>query len=112
MALLATQTISRAGLTPALQAASSGGDSWEPSSTTFLVAKNGSASSITVTVATTATAFGQPISNVAVPVAAGAEVWFGPFDPGMVAQSGTNLGNLTYSAVTSLTIAAVQCLPS
>ncbi len=94
---------------PAYQAASSGGDEWQPSSNTFLAAKNGSGSPITVTITTTATIFGQPISNIAVAVPAGAEVFFGPFDPGEVAQSGSGLGSLTYSAVTSLTVAAVQC---
>lgn len=109
MALIQTQPLIQAGLTPAFQAASAGGDNWEPSGTTFLAAKNGSMAQITVTVATTASIYGQPISNIAVPVPAGAEVWFGPFDPGEVAQPGTNLGSLTYSAVTSLTIAAVSC---
>lgn len=109
MATLLTQTIQQAGLTPSFQAASSGGDSWTPATTTFLAVKNGSGSPITVTIATTATIYGQPISNIAIPVAAGAEVWFGPFDPGEVAQPGLGLGNLTYSAVTSVTIAAISC---
>ena len=106
---MVTQVISQAGLSPAFQAASSSGDQYAPGASTFLAAKNGSGSQITVTVVTTATAFGQPISNIAVPVPAGAEVWFGPYDPGEVAQSGSTLANLTYSAVTNLTIAAIQC---
>lgn len=109
MALLTTQAIGAAGLAPAFQAASAGGDSWAPTSSTFIAAKNGSGAQITITVVTTATAFGQPISNVAVPIPAGGEVWFGPFDPGMVAQPGSTLADLTYSGVTSLTIAAIQC---
>lgn len=111
MALIQTQAITAAGLTPAFQAASAGGDTWDPTTFTFLAAKNGSGAQITITVATTATIYGQPIGNVAVPVPAGAEVWFGPFDPGMVAQAGSNLGSLTYSAVSGLTIAAVSCQP-
>lgn len=94
---------------PAYQAASAGGDSWQPSSNTFLAAKNGSGASITITVTTTATIYGQPISNIAIVVPSGAEVFFGPFDPGEVTQPGSGLGNLTYSAVTSLTVAAVRC---
>lgn len=94
---------------PAYQSASSGGDEWQPSSNTFLVFRNGSGSQITVTVVTTAALFGQPIGNVAIAVPAGAELFAGPFDPGEVAQPGSGLANLTYSAVTSLTVAAVQC---
>lgn len=108
MALLSTQVISQAGMQPSFQAASSGGDQWEPASDVFLAAKNGSGSQITVTVVTTALAYQQPISNIAIPVPAGAEVWFGPFDPGEVVQAGTNLASLTYSSATGLTIAAIQ----
>lgn len=109
MALLQTQTIAQAGLTPALQAASSSGDTWEPATTTFLAFKNGSGSQITVTVQTTASFYGQPLSNVAIPIPAGAEVWAGPFDPGQVRQQGSNLAGLTYSSVTGLTVAAISC---
>jgi len=109
MSLIQTQAITAAGLTPSFQAASSGGDQWEPASNVFLAAKNASDAQITITVATTAVAYGQPISNVAVPIPAGGEVWFGPYDPGMVAQPGTNLADLTYSSVSGLTIAAVSC---
>lgn len=109
MSLLTTQVIGQAGIQPAYQAATSGGDSYSPTSNTFLAAKNGSGAPITVTVVTTAAIFGQPISNIAISVPAGAEVFFGPFDPGEVAQPGTGLGDLTYSAVTSLTVAAMQC---
>ena len=112
MALIPTQTISQGGLQPSLQAASSGGDTYQPSSSTFLQIKNGSGSQITVTVVTTATAYGQPISNIALAVPAGAEVFAGPFDPGEVQQPGSTLANLTYSAVTSLTIAAISCPPA
>jgi hypothetical protein len=109
MAVLITQTVTTSGLTPAYQAASSGGDQWEPSSTTFLAFKNGSGAAITVTVATTATAYGQPISNVAISVPASSEVFAGPFDPGMVQQPGSSLANLSYSSTTSLTVAAINC---
>ena len=112
MALLQTQTITQAGLAPSLQAASVGGDQYYPTSSTFLYVKNGSGAPITVTVATTATIFGQPISNVAVSVPAAGEEMLGPYDPGMVAQPVTNLANVTYSAVASLSIAAISCPPA
>lgn len=112
MAVLLTETITQGGISPAYQAASAGGDQYTPSSTTFLSFKNGSGGQITVTLATTAVAFGQPIGNIAIPVAAGAEVFCGPFDPGAVQQPGTPYANLTYSAVTSFTVAAVSCPPT
>lgn len=112
MALIETQTVTQAGLSPGLQAASAGGDQWLPASSTFLYFKNGGGSQVTVTIATTATVYGQPISNISVAVPAGGEVMCGPFDPGEVAQPGTNLGQLTYSATAGLTLAAISCPPS
>jgi hypothetical protein len=109
MAILVTQKTSASGLTPSFQAASSGGDQYEPASDTILYFKNGSGSPITVTVVTTASIYGQPISNVSVTVPANGEILAGPYDPGMVAQSGSSLANLTYSGVTSLTVAVIQC---
>lgn len=109
MATLITQPISQAGLSPAYQSASSGGDQYTPSSVTFIALKNGSGSPITLTVVTTATIYGQPIGNIAVPIAAGAEVFCGPFDPGEVQQPGSSLANLTYSGVSNLTVAAISC---
>ena len=95
MAVLLTQPIAQSGLQPAYQAAAVGGDQYTPSSITFLAFKNGSGAPITVTVVTNASLFGQPISNVAVAVAAGAEVFCGPWDPAMVQQTGSSLANLT-----------------
>lgn len=112
MSILLTQRISQAGLAPAYQAASAGGDQYTPSSTTFLALKNGSGSQITLTVVTTASAFGQPIGNIAVPIPANAEVFCGPFDPGEVQQPGSSLANISYSGVSSLTVAAISCPPA
>lgn len=109
MSLIATQTVTQAGLSPSLQACSSDGDTYAPSATTFLYVKNGDTAQHTVTVHTTATAYGQPISNVAVPIPAGTEMMFGPFDPGMVANPETTLATITYDAVTSMTVAAINC---
>lgn len=109
MAVLVTQKTTASGLTPSFQSAASGGDSYEPASNTFLYLKNGSGSPITVTIVTTATIYGQPISNVSVVVPAGGESLAGPYDPGMVAQPGSSLANLTYSGVTNLTVAVIQC---
>lgn len=108
MSMIATQTVTSAGLTPSLQACSSGGDTWSPGATTMLYIKNGDSVQHTVTVVTTATVYGQPISNVAIPIPAGGEVMAGPFDPGMVANATTTLATVTYDVVTSMTIAAIK----
>lgn len=112
MTLIATQTVTQAGLTPSFQSASSGGDTWYPTATTVLDFKNASDSPITVTIVTTATLYGQPISNVSVSVPSSGEVICGPFDPGMVMTAGTNTASMTYSSVTSLTVAVIEIQPS
>ena len=60
-----------------------------------------------MTVVTTASAYDQPIADIAVHVPAGGEAMAGPFDPGEVANTGTGLGTVTYDDATVLTIAAV-----
>ncbi len=108
MALLNTQTIAQAGTVPTMVAASSGGDTFQPSTTTVLMFVNSSGSAITATLAVTATAFGQPVQNVTITVNAGATVIGGPYDPAEVAQAATGLGSLTYSAVSGLTVAVLE----
>lgn len=108
MSQIVTQTVTLAGLAPSLQACSSS-DTYAPSATTFLYVKNGDTVQHTVTVHTTASLYGQPISNVAIPVPAGSEIMAGPFDPGMVASPETTLATVTYDAVTSMSIAAINC---
>lgn len=107
MAQLTVQQIAQTGLVPALVAAGAGGDSFEPNEHTFLIVKNGSGSSINVTIDTTATAFGQPIANEVIAVAAGATSYIGPWPPAEVEQPGTGLCDVTYSAVTTVTVAAL-----
>ena len=108
MSLIPTQTMTQAGLNAAFQACSAGGDQYTPSDQTFLIVKNSDVSAHTVTLVTTATAFGQPISNISVIVPAGGMMLMGPYEPGEVIQPGTNLADLTYSGVTGMSIAAVS----
>lgn len=108
MSLIPTQTVTAGGLAPSLQAASAGGDTYSPSATTMLYIKNGDSAQHTVTVHTTFSAYGQPISNVAINVPAGGEIMCGPFDPGMVADPATTLATVTYDAVTNMSIAAIS----
>lgn len=108
MATLATQKITRAGVAPALAAASAGGDRITPSSDTFLHVKNGGGAPITVTVAATEKLDGDiALASDAVTVAAGAEALIGPFPPqAYSAVDGSGLADVTYSAVASVTVGA------
>lgn len=110
MATLATQKISRAGLTPSFAAATVSGDKFTPSSTTYLHVKNGGGSSITVTVDATETIDGDlALTDVAVAVGAGAEAKIGPFQPqAFLDTSGDGLASISYSGVTSVTIGAFE----
>ncbi len=71
-ATLAAQNITRAGSTPVLAAASSGGDQVPVDGATFLLVNNGGAGSVVVTPETVAVdSLGNPSVSAAVTVAAG-----------------------------------------
>ena len=107
MAALTTQQISPTGITPTFVACTSGGDTFTPGPKTFLDIKNGAGATVTVTIDTTAIEFGEPIANVVVSIPVSTEMLVGPFQPAEVEQGGTGQAQLTYSAVTSLTIAVL-----
>jgi hypothetical protein len=108
MALLATQQIQITGPAITLTAAAGGGDTVSPSDRTFLWVKNASGSPITVTVVVPGVYFGQnlPDSGVSVPATTG-ERMIGPLDQ-RLADPTTQVVGITYSGVTSLTVAAVR----
>lgn len=111
MALLPTQSITSAGLTPATVAASVGGDTVAPANLsddrTFLYVNNGSGASITVTVADPGkTPAGNSGTAPAITVAAGA-VGLIPISTGAI-NATTGLASITYSAVTTVTVAALR----
>lgn len=109
MAVLAVQTITRAGLAPAYSAAAAAGDKFTPSDRTVLHVKNGSAGALTVTVVTPKqTSYGADIADVAVSVPAGGERLVGPFAYEHFADTDDGLADITYSGVTSLTVAALE----
>lgn len=109
MATLSTQTIKRAGLKPSYASASGGGDKFHPGGRTFLHVKNGSGGSITVTAVTPKQVDGEEIADRAVAIPAGEEKMIGPLPASLFANpSDSGLGAITYSGVTSLTIAAVS----
>lgn len=112
MATLSTQTVVPAGITPTYAAASAGGDKVVPADHVFLVVKNGGASSVTVTVddpnsqsPSGAAAFNPDLS---VSVGAATEKWIGPLTAARFAAAADGLAAVTYSGVTSVTVAAVK----
>lgn len=113
MATLTVTDIERTGVDPAGAevAAAAGGDEFANDGKTFFRANNASAGSITVTFATVATqvripGFGEiALSNLQVSVPAGAVREIGPFPTGQFNDNGGKV-QVTYSGVTSLTVAA------
>jgi hypothetical protein len=108
MAILSTQQVSLTGLAPTYAAAAGGGDKFQPGTTVFLHVKNGSGAPITVTVdSKTPSSYGDDVNiEVAVPATTG-ERMIGPFNPSRFSGS-DGLADISYSGVTSLTIAVVR----
>ncbi len=107
MATLTPQKPSPTGLNPSYAAASGGGDQFANDGDTFLHVKNGGGSSINVTIASpTACSHGgtHPLV-VAVPNAG--ERLIGPF-PKARHDDANGMVQVTYSAVTSVTVAALS----
>ena len=111
MAAITLQTITAAGLAYTTASASGGGDTVALASATdvgsFLVVKNGGGSPITVTITDPGTsAAGNTATAPANSVAAGATTLF-PLLPAQV-NATTGLISISYSAVTSVTVAAIR----
>lgn len=104
------QTLTLAGAAVTLEAANVAGNSVPPN-IDFLWVKNGGVSSITVTIPTPGTVNGLDITDRTVTVASGAERLVpirvaGRVAPEYAQADGTV--NIDYSAVTSVTVAAVK----
>lgn len=111
MATLAVQSLKRTGLNPSYAAASAGGDKFAPSRETFLHVKNGGGGSITATITTPREAFPDvAVADVAVAVPAGGERMIGPFPAEHFAAASDGLADISWSGVTSVTVAAVQLI--
>lgn len=114
MATLTPTAISRAGVVQTMASASVGGDALANNvGTQYLIYTNGSGSSITVTMAfaSTATVDGQSATNRTVAIGAGVTKLIGPFPPTDYNDPATGNVLLTYSGVTSLTVAAFTLTP-
>lgn len=108
MALLATQKIALAGLEAVFSAATGGGDTFTPGDQTFLEINNASGGDITVTIdSETPSNFGTD-EDVVVVVTAGERRHIGPLPASRFADATTGLGGITYSGVTTLTIAVIS----
>ena len=108
MANLISQSVSPAGTTLALVAASAGGDTIPADDHSLLVATNGSGSPITITAVTTATEGGLAVADETITVPAGGTVLAGPFPARLYANSADQRCHLTYSASASLTVGSVS----
>ena len=114
MALLTVQNIVEAGIVPTYAAAAGGGDTFPnpEDQSTFLVVINGGGGSINVTLTSQiATASVPGVGNVAlsdrvVAVANGTTRFIGPLPPRFNNAAGQVA--VTYSGVTSVTVAAVR----
>lgn len=107
MAALTNQSLARTGLTPSFTACAGGGDTFVNDGRTFLRVKNGSGSPITVTVTPQQLVDGLAVTprTVSIPATTG-DVSFGPFGPEY--NDTNNIAYITYSGVTTLTIAVIS----
>lgn len=107
MAVLAVQDVTPAGLAPTYVAASAGGDEFSNNGRVVLHVKNGGAAEITVTVISAKTCNQGFQHNITVAVAAGSDKMIGPFAPERFNNDAGRVA-VTYSAVTSVTVAALE----
>ncbi|MBU0846543.1 hypothetical protein KKH23_05085 [Patescibacteria group bacterium] len=107
MATLTAQTISRSGLKAVYSVAASGGDEFANTGSEFIHVKNDDGSSHTVTIETVATVDGLAVADRDLAVPAGEDRMIGPFPTGTYNDS-DGKAQLTYDAVTSVTIAVLK----
>lgn len=107
MATLTATTAAVAGTTFTPASAAGGGDKFLNYGNERLYIKNGGGGSITLTITPGGTPGGLTITPVTVTVAAGAEKIVGPFNPQYFNDS-SGYVNLTYSGVSSVTVAVIN----
>lgn len=107
MALLTPQQISIAGLTPTFAAAAGGGDTVSPDDRTFLHVKT-VGTGTTVTVVTPGTVSGLAITDATKVISTNSEAMIGPLSAALFADPTTGLVNVSYSATTAVTVAAIR----
>lgn len=107
MATLTAQSIVRTGLDPTYSACAAGGDEFVNNGDEFIHIKNGHTAEQTVTITTPATVDGLAVADRAVAIPNGEERIIGPFPKATYDDSAGKV-QLTYDAVTSLTIAVLK----
>lgn len=108
MALQATQSIIRTGITPSYAAANAGGDTFAPGKNTFLHVKNTNAATRDITVVSTSTAIGLAVADVTVTIpATTGDKLIGPFPYEHFADA-NGVCAITWSAATNVTIAVLD----
>ena len=107
MATLTVQTSSRAGLEPSYASCAGGGDEFANTGKQVIHVKNGDVASKTVTIVTQSTVDDLAVADRDVTIPAGEERIIGPFSTDFYNDS-SDLAQLTYDAVTSLTIAVLE----
>lgn len=107
IATLSVQDVTSAGTVPTYAAAAGGGDQFSNDGKTYLHVKNGGGSSINVTIASQVACSQGSTHNTVVAVANGAEKMIGPFPPERF-NDASGFVQVTYSAVTSVTVGAFQ----
>jgi hypothetical protein len=94
-------------------AAAGGGDVFPNTGKEIVVIKNGGGSPVTLTAVTQATLDGLAVTDLTASIGAGETRAVGPFPAGVYSIGGVAGGNvsLTYSGVTSVTVAVLAVTP-
>lgn len=107
MATLTVQKVVLAGIAPSYDAAAAGGEEFVNSGRVFIHVKNGGGSSIDVTVDSQTPCSQGFDHNAVVAVGAAADKMIGPFPKDRFNDTAGKV-QVTYSGVTSVTIAAIE----
>jgi len=102
MALVASVPVTLAGPALAFANASVGGDKFVPDENTFLLVRNDSGVSVTVTIVTPYAPLGLALADPVITVVAAAEATIGPFAPPYWANS-AGQADVTFAPITSVT---------
>lgn len=105
---LTPTAVTAAGATIALAAANADGSTIPGTGDVLLLVNNASGGSINVTAVTPGTQDGQAIADRVVAVGAGVQKIIGPFPPRTYTDEADSLVDIDFSAVTSVTVQALQ----